>query len=112
MNKAVGATINVVPFGQTADLNEEENILTDVKLFPNPASSAIEISLRGTVNNDYDYQIIDVMGNQIALGELNSNQNVASKKINVEQLQQGVYFVQIIESTNKEKVKTLKFIKK
>lgn len=112
LNKAVGTTINIVPFGQTADLAEEENIITDVKLFPNPTSTSLNISLRGNVGQDYNYQIVDVMGNQIALGALNSNQNVASKEINVEQLQQGVYFVQIIESTNKEKVKTLKFIKK
>ncbi|PHR46420.1 MAG: hypothetical protein COA32_11240 [Fluviicola sp.] len=112
LNKAQGTTINIVPFGQTADLAEEENILTDVKLFPNPTSSTINITLRGSVSANYNYQIIDVMGNQITLGELNSNQNVASKEISVEQLQQGVYFVQIIESTNKEKVKTLKFIKK
>jgi PKD repeat protein len=111
LNKAIGTTINIVPFGQTADL-EEENIISDVKLFPNPTSSTIKISLRGNVGNDYNYQIIDIMGNQIELGDLNSNQNVASKEINVEQLQQGVYFVRIIESSNKEKVKTLKFIKK
>jgi PKD repeat protein len=111
LNKAVGTTINVVPFGQTAGL-EDENIISDVKLFPNPTSISINITLRGSIGNDYNYQILDVMGNQIDLGELNSNQNVASKEINVEQLQQGVYFVKISESTNKEKVKTLKFIKK
>lgn len=112
LNKAQGTTINIVPFGQTADLAEESNIISDVKLFPNPSSSSINITLRSNVNNDYEYQIVDVMGNQIELGQLNSNQNVASKEINVEQLQQGVYFVQIIESSKKEKVKTLKFIKK
>lgn len=100
-----------ITVGQTADL-EKESALTDVKLFPNPATSTINITLRGNASYDYNYQIIDVMGNQIEMGDLNSNQNVASKEINVEQLQQGVYFVQIIEASNKEKVKTLKFIKK
>jgi PKD repeat protein len=112
LNKATGTTINVVPFGDMADIEDEVNIPTDVKLFPNPAMNSINISLESNATSDFNYQIIDVMGNQIDYGHLNSNQNGASKQINVSSFQRGVYFVRIIGMSSQEKVKTLKFIKK
>jgi lysyl endopeptidase len=71
-------------------LNVPDNqFIGDLKIYPNPASSVITI-----MNNKYPnlhYQMYDVLGKMIALGQLHNTAN----SIMVEHLTEGVYFLHL-----------------
>ncbi len=96
----------------TSDTNdtikEKPNVLpinlktgSQIQLFPNPGSSAIEI--RG-ISIETDYSIINLEGSVIGAGSVGTSKT----NINVSSLENGLYF---IELSNAEVRKTIKWIK-
>ena len=77
-------------------LNTEDSVLETFKLYPNPTSN--KITIKGTF--DY-YTIYNINGKLVAKG--------VDNVINVDLLQNGLYFVLLIEENRKQ---ILKFIKK
>jgi hypothetical protein len=77
---------------------EEENT-TNIKIFPNPASSELNLLGEGV----FSYQISDMSGRILLQGEVNE-----SDKIRIADLNAGVYNITCITGN---KVQTLRFIK-
>ena len=77
-------------------LSTEDSVLETFKLYPNPTSN--KINIKGTF--DY-YTIYNINGKLVAKG--------VDNVINVDLLQNGLYFVLLIEENRKQ---ILKFIKK
>ncbi|WGD34195.1 endonuclease [Olleya sp. YS] len=76
----------------------------DFKLYPNPVSgNVITIQFSDQYFGDISYRIISVLGQVVAKGNLTKNQ------INVNQLDSGMY---ILEINDGEEIMTKKFIKK
>lgn len=75
-------TITVLPTGGIKELNDGENF---VKVFPNPATDELNVSLLKNISIE-DYVIYDLSGTEVIRGTF-------SNKILVDQLNQGVYFL-------------------
>ncbi|MBN2662530.1 MAG: T9SS type A sorting domain-containing protein [Bacteroidales bacterium] len=76
------------------DINEKN---FEINIFPNPATNFINISL-SDFKDSYNYQIIDITGTTILSGTVNSNY----QQINIQNLQLGIYFINILSQNNKQ----------
>ena len=76
-------------------------------VYPNPASSEINISLSNANKGIYQFGLYNQLGQEIKAGSFNFNTNI-SQSLNIEELGMGVYFIKI---TNGNQSQTIKFIK-
>lgn len=84
-----------------ATTNDDTNGASfEVQIYPNPVKGGV-LNVR-TLENDANYTIMNIMGQQVAKGKITSG------AINVERLQSGVYMIQIEAGS---KTVTKKFIK-
>ena len=90
--------IEVSCFGLTTTIKEESKMLSEIKIFPNPTNSEIEIQ---SLINIKSIKLFDIKGNII----LKSN----STKINIEYLKTGEYILEIILINGEHK--TFKILK-
>lgn len=72
-----------------ASVNTEKLIQVDI--YPNPTTSVLNIK---GVDNSFNYAIINVLGEEVMSGDL------ASNSLNLEGLNNGVYFLNIINNTD------------
>ncbi len=79
-------TVNIVSSGR-GELSAPKNLITDIKLFPNPAKDVLHISN----STDEDYRIFDMGGKLINSGKLERG------SVNVSSLIKGAYMIQIGE---------------
>ncbi len=93
----VGGASNFAALGT---VEHEYQELEDVRIFPNPASSILEVRLRD--KRMVTYSIYDVMGNQLKQGFL------SEKSIEIQNFVRGVYF---IEFASDKKALVRKFVK-
>ncbi|MBD8081599.1 reprolysin-like metallopeptidase [Chryseobacterium caseinilyticum] len=77
-------TVNVVSSGRTDDLDTKD-LLTDIKLYPNPARDILNIS--NTTNEEY--KIFDMGGKIVSSGKLERG------SVNVSSLISGAYVIQV-----------------
>jgi len=77
-------TLNIVSSGRTDDLDTKD-LLTDIKLYPNPARDILNIS--NTTNEEY--KIFDMGGKIVSSGKLERG------SVNVSSLISGVYVIQV-----------------
>lgn len=82
------------------------NLITDVKIYPNPSTDVLTLNLIHQENVALDYQIIDNNGKLLKSEKIMANET----NINVSTLPSSIYYLRII-NLNKE-VKTYKIIKK
>ncbi|MGB0368948.1 MAG: T9SS type A sorting domain-containing protein, partial [Flavobacteriales bacterium] len=73
----------------------EEGELIDAKVYPNPTSDFLNISIPTTVEGNIDLKIMDVAGNLIQSSSITAGQN----QLNVSGLAKGVYLLEM--NTNK-----------
>jgi hypothetical protein len=81
----------------------------DISLFafPNPTFENLTIQVDDYQNNKLSYQLTDVLGKLINLGQINASQTI----IDFNSLAAATYFVNIINQEN-QKIETFKIIKK
>jgi hypothetical protein len=91
----------------TVGINELSTT-SNVLLFPNPASQAINLSLESSVQNQITLSIFDISGNELQNQTVQTLIGKNNVKINTESLDSGIYFIEIKEGTSS---KTMKFIK-
>lgn len=65
-------------------------------IYPNPAKENLYIEYNGTAQKDIPYQMIDITGKKVALGNIQKGKD---KVISVSHLPSGVYFLQIENKT-------------
>ena len=95
--------------GNILSIKNNSELLKDIQLAPNPASSNLSITIFTTIPKKITTEIIDVFGKtvlkslkQIEVGETNFTTNIAALKV-------GNYFVKI--TSNLGDIQTAKFIK-
>jgi len=86
----------------TLSLDDFDNTAYSVSLYPNPATSFIELDTNATISS---YSIFDMLGKAIV-----TNQNYDSPTINVENLSNGLYFIKF--NVKDASPITAKFVKK
>ncbi len=74
------------------NINREENNY-DMKLYPNPAN--YQLNVKTNVNQEARYSIYNMIGQKVKEGKLSSN----PKAVNISNLKQGMYILQISNST-------------
>lgn len=84
-------TLNIVSSGKGTDLSDPRNLITDIKLYPNPARDILHISN----TNAEEYKIFDMGGKLINSGKLERG------SVNVSNLIKGAYMIQIGENTKR-----------
>lgn len=84
---------------------EENNPLSEVKIYPNPVSNNIYLQLADDLTLSGEGEIYDIAGHKIMSFSLNNQEN-----IDVSDLLPGIYFLKIQNPTGKQIVE--KFIKK
>ncbi|HEY1038341.1 MAG TPA: M1 family aminopeptidase, partial [Bacteroidia bacterium] len=85
-------------------LDEKEVLASSIHLFPNPAFEEIMISAPS--DKALRYNLIDITGKTLASGPINAHSN----KIQVSELVEGMYFVELSTITEGH-IKTIKFVK-
>jgi len=79
-----------------------ENIASKISIFPNPTSDFVNVIIQDFTN--YEITLIDMTGKKIINQEFNNQKST----IDVSNLENGIYFLQIIN--NKEVIKTEKIV--
>jgi hypothetical protein len=88
----------------TTGLVEKNNLIGNVKLYPNPSNSFVTIEFNDFAQS-HDVTIMDIAGKTIATYNQIADNNLV---INSKELSKGVHFVQI--TNNRGEAKTLKLI--
>ena len=82
------------------------NIAASVKLFPNPASSVLNVQLLSNIPANANIKIVDAFGKTVLQKTLIGN--VATTSFNIEQLSAGIYFVMLEQDGQIQKVSFVK----
>ncbi|MEE9348590.1 MAG: FG-GAP-like repeat-containing protein [Flavobacteriaceae bacterium] len=98
-NPSIDATINIIE--NSAPLSINENLISSISLYPNPTTNELTIKSQNSLENSI-IAIFDIQGKKVYNSFYNSD------KINVANLEQGIYFLRII---HENKTIKLKFIK-
>lgn len=81
----------------------------DIKVYPNPSSDYISLSLEGAFSDNYEYVIVNKLGQIVTKGILQKNEWSHQKILSIAQYPRGLYTLQIVSS--KKDYKTFKIIK-
>lgn len=81
----------------------------DVKIFPNPVVNEFTIKFNETTSLDYQISVYDINGKQQAIVSINNGET--SKRINIENMANGVYLVNIAPKNSNNTI-TYRIIKK
>ena len=84
-----------------------EEVISDVRVYPNPAGNVINIELNAARNSEVSYSVLNVTGSVLATGSYYSNER---HTLNIDFLKAGVYFIML--ENGSQDMKTVKFIKK
>lgn len=79
---------------------ENDGIALDAVVYPNPASSYVELKINTPVDRQLNYKLIDMNGRVLAHDRVNES----ITDINMSELSSGIYYLVIME--NKEIIKT------
>ncbi len=91
--------------GQIISIPESDESI-DFEIFPNPVTSALNISFE-KLSENYKLKLLDVMGNEIQINKVLKKSD-SEVEINMHHLSPGVYFIEI---TNPDISYIHKFIK-
>lgn len=91
----------------SASVNEINNLIEDIKLYPNPASSILNIELNSlkALNDNINITIYDALGKVILVNTLKAEgKTKVNSSINIDKLNKGIYnvVIQISEDINRQ----------
>jgi hypothetical protein len=75
---------------------EENKLDHEIAIFPNPATNQATIEISGSVNNDAQLVMYDIMGRQVLSEKMNASDYFAESYIDLSALNKGTYLVKII----------------
>jgi hypothetical protein len=87
---------------------ENQTLDHTIEIFPNPTQGAMRVELSGAVAGNAQLHIYDMMGRIIKTESMQANSNFASIDLQLDGLESGTYFIQII---TQNRVYSKEFIK-
>jgi hypothetical protein len=75
---------------------EENKLDHEIAIFPNPATNQATIEISGSVNNDAQLVMYDIMGREVLSEKMNASDYFAESYIDLSTLNKGTYIVKII----------------
>ncbi|MBP8033559.1 MAG: PKD domain-containing protein [Bacteroidia bacterium] len=97
------ATINVI---QTATTIQEQNIISDLKVYPNPIADELTIEATTKDGSNLNYNLIDALGKIVLQGNIENSKAT----INTSALEKGFYSLRISNEKGSS-LKTIKLVK-
>ena len=73
----------------------ELSSLNEMNIFPNPASSILNLQLDMQAKDDLTLTVLDNSGKEMFTNELNSARGTVNEKIEIENWPQGIYYIQL-----------------
>ncbi len=80
---------------------KEQELKSNISVFPNPAKESITISLYNNLSKEIRVQIANLLGETVKMENLRQD-GLSETKLNVNDLPQGVYFINIQIGTSTE----------
>jgi hypothetical protein len=80
---------------RTTGLENAQNEISEISLFPNPSNDKVNISFISTAENNLTITVFDVSGRQIISQQATTTEGQNNLGLDVSQLQTGFYFVQV-----------------
>jgi hypothetical protein len=75
---------------------EENKLDHEIAIFPNPATNQATIEISGSVNNDAQLAIYDIMGRPVYSEKMKATDYFAESHVDLSSLNKGTYIVKII----------------
>jgi subtilisin-like proprotein convertase family protein len=102
-----GGVINAVSLNfckvTPSTLHSNDNVFTELKVYPNPAKGFVTIDLAGSVNGETTYELFDVQGRKVISKVSSSN----LETLNIENLSDGIYMLTLQNGSNKTTKKVI-----
>ena len=91
-------------------LNSTNNILVfnPARVFPNPASSSLQLVFEAKTQQDYKLQVLDLTGRTVSFSQRNSVEGMNAVQLDIAALLPGMY---LLELRTDNSVQVLKFVK-
>jgi len=92
--------------GITAVDNGLNSFSNRLKVYPNPASGEVTVSLHGTEESSFVLQVVDLFGRNVVAKQVTASGNNLKEIVNISSLPAGIYVVQLKSETEvyREKV--------
>jgi hypothetical protein len=81
-------------------VNIAEQLDQSIKVYPNPASENFTLSIINSINGKYQINIIDMLGNTVISENIDKNDVIYSKQINLSNVAKGSYILKYTANDN------------
>ncbi len=95
-------TFNVINVGV-----EDLTNISEVSLFPNPASTTMALSFLAKESGNLNIIISDVLGKTISTQSVDVNTGMFNETINIESLTEGIYFLELSQNNESKVIRFL-----
>ena len=97
-------------YGPVAIEREAILVKLDLKAYPNPANDRLFVNVAGDLYNSMSYELMDVLGQQVAEGVIDKLTFLHTLEIPVSQLASGNYWLRFTASESQQYTKPLEII--
>jgi hypothetical protein len=80
---------------QTIGIHEQENLVSELSVYPNPASGNITVGFTNENAESASCEIVNVLGQAVRRTDLGNDKGVVKRKVSLEGLDRGVYFMHV-----------------
>lgn len=91
-----GFTVNVIPPAQLG-VNEVDNSITGLNVYPNPANENVSIQYNAAVSGNHSISLSDMTGKMISNENFAAQKGSNLKQINLSDLAAGIYMLSIAD---------------
>ncbi|MFT5641735.1 MAG: lysyl endopeptidase [Cyclobacteriaceae bacterium] len=88
----------VTELGIEGGLGISDILSQNITIFPNPAKDILNINIGANSTSDFEYSIVNILGQKVSRGMLNNGGNI----INMGRVSSGLYFVTIRDTKSNE----------
>ena len=86
---------NISSVGDVLAMDEKQNSLSDITLFPNPTTNKLTLSFTAQENTTATWTLYNELGKKIKIGKQKLMANNNQINLDLEKLKRGIYFVSI-----------------
>jgi len=90
----------------TTDIEENESMVGDVVIYPNPSNGQFNISYNVKNDGNYQIKIYDLLGQVVFAETHGTGIGLNTITLNLDHLGQGIYMLELISANQKEKQKS------
>jgi aminopeptidase YwaD len=93
---------NLAFSGVVTGIENQESLLSNVSVFPNPSAELINVNLNLKSEQKVSLELIDMLGKVITVKDLGTLQGDSKQSINVSGITKGTYVVRVVTEKGTE----------